>query len=169
MKRFLIALVIVIVVGALCGGLIWFNFFRDQMITQFFANFPVPTVTISTIEVEPQRWTPGIDAVGTISASKGIDIAVQAGGIVTAVDFKANDKVAEGQVLVQIEDAVERAGLIAARSTVAVSQDALDRAQRLVERNVSTAADLETAQNKLDQAKGALAQIEATLVQRQLS
>ena len=71
-----------------------------------------------------------------------------------------------GQVLVQIDDLVERAGLVAARSTVAATQDAFDRTQQLFGRNIATTADLQAAENKLDQAKGSLAQIEATLAQK---
>ena len=166
MKRVIVGTAILLLVAAICGGLIWFNFFRDRMISQFFANIPVQTITVSAVEVKPQRWTPAIDAVGTILASQGVDIAVQTAGIVKSVSFKANEKVAAGALLVQIDDAVERAGLAAATSTVAVSQDALNRAQTLVDRNVSTVADLQAAQNKLDQAKGAFDQLEATIAQK---
>ena len=156
MKRFIIVAFIVLLVVVLCGGIFWFNSFRDKMIAQFFAHFPVPTVTISTVEVKPQQWKPGVDAVGTVSAAEGVDVAVQVGGVVKAVNFKANDKIAAGALLVQIDDSVDRSGLAAAQSTVAVSQDALARQQALVERSVGTVADLQTAQNKLDQARGAL-------------
>ena len=166
MKRILISLVIVILVAALCGGLIWFNFFRDTMIAQFFANFPIPTVTVSTVEVTPQRWAPGIDAVGTVSASEGVDVAGQVSGVVTSIAFKANDKVAAGDLLVQLDDSVERATHFSAQSTVKVSQDALDRAKQLFEKNFATAADLQAAQNKFDLAMGLLNQVEANLAQR---
>ena len=166
MKRFILAAFLLIVVVAICGGLIWFNFFRAKMIEQFFATMPAPVVTISAIKVEPAKWTPGIEAVGTAAASEGVDIAVQTGGIVEKILFKANDKVEQGQLLVQIDDAVERAGLVSANTAVAVSQDALSRAQALLQRNVSTVASLQDAQNNLDKAKGALTQLEATLDQK---
>lgn len=163
MRRYFVGAIILAVVLIFCGGLIWFNFFRQGMIAQFFAHFPIPTVTVSAVEVQPQRWTPGIDAIGTMSASRGVDIAGQAGGVVQSIDFQANEKVTEGQVLVQIDDSIERAGLVAARSNVAVAKDALERTEQLFSKNVATSADLQAAQNKLDQANGALAQIEAAL------
>ena len=166
MKRFILATILLVLVVAVCGGLIWFNFFRDKMIEQFFAGMKAPTVTISAIQVEPQTWTPGIEAVGTAAAAEGVDVAVQTGGIVEKILFKANDKVEQGQLLVQIDDAVERAGLVSANTAVAVSQDALSRAQALLQRNVSTIASLQDAQNNLDRAKGALTQLEATLEQK---
>ena len=169
MKRFMTVSVIVLLVALLCGGIIWFNFFRDKMIGQFFAHFPVPIITVSSVEVKPQVWAPTLDAVGTVSAAEGIDLAVQASGIVKTVNFKANDKVTAGALLVQIDDSVDRSELAASESTVAVSQDALTRAQALVDRSVGTVADLQTAQNKLDQARGALDQLKATIALKAIS
>jgi membrane fusion protein (multidrug efflux system) len=169
MKRFIIVGIILLLVVLLCGGLFWFNSFRSRMIAQFFAHFPVPTVTVSAVDVKPETWTPGIDAVGTASAAEGVDVATQVGGIVKSINFKANDNVAAGALLVQIDDSVDRAGLAAAQSTVAVSQDALTRAKTLVDRSVGTVADLQAAQNKLDQAHGALDQLNATIALKAIS
>lgn len=166
MKRLIVGTILFLLVIVVCAGLIGFNLFRDKKVAEFFANSSVPTVTVSTVPVEPQRWTPGIDAIGTVSASQGVSVAGQVSGVVKSINFKANDEVASGQVLVQLDDSVERAGLAAARSTLAVSQDALERTQKLYEREFSTSADLQAAQNKLDQAKGALEQIEAILAQK---
>ncbi len=166
MKRVLVSLAILLVVAVLCGALIWFNFFRDSMVAQFVANVPVPTVTVSTVEVKPQRWTPGIDAVGTVSAAEGVDVAGEVGGVVTAINFKANDRITKGDVLVQLDDTVERATLVSAQSTVAVARNAFDRTRQLFDRNVATSADLQAAQNRLDLAIGELNRLEASLAQR---
>src|SRR5436190_15664524 len=164
--RFILGTFVLGLVLAICGGLIWFNFFRDKMIAQFFAHFPVPTITVSTVEVSPQKWTPGIDAVGTVSAVQGVEVAGQVAGVVKAVNFKGNDKVAAGAVLIQIDESLDRAGLAAAESTVAVNQDALDRTQQLFKRNVATSADLQAAQNKLALAQGVTEQINARVAQK---
>lgn len=166
MRRFLVGGIILVVVVVVCGALVWFNLFKQKMIAQYFAHFPVPTITVATTTVQPQHWAPGIDEVGTVTAVQGVSVAGQVSGVVKSIKFKANDIVNAGQVLVQLDDSVERAGLMAARSTVAVSQDALNRTQRLNQSSFATVADLQAAQNKLDQAQGALAQIEATLAEK---
>ncbi|MBB5752374.1 efflux RND transporter periplasmic adaptor subunit [Prosthecomicrobium pneumaticum] len=166
MKRVLLAVLLLIVVAVVAGALIWFNVFSNKMTAQFFANMPVPTVTISTVEVQPVDWTPGIEAVGTVQASQGVDVAVEVGGIVKDIRFKANDRVSAGQLLVQIDDAVERAGLLGARSSLATAREALERTQRLLDRGVSTVADLQSSQNQVDTAQGSLATIEATIDQK---
>ena len=77
--RFIIAFVLVVLV---CGGIVGFNMFRDQAIQDFFANMPVAPVTVSTIKVEPIEWTPGIEAIGPVAAARGVDLTVEAAGVV---------------------------------------------------------------------------------------
>ena len=87
MKRYLLGAIILVIVVVVCGALIWFNVFKQGMIAQYFAHFPVPTITVSTIEVKPEKWTPGVDAVGTVSAANGVDVAGQVGGVVRKINF----------------------------------------------------------------------------------
>src|SRR5690606_30983083 len=105
-KRLLIAIVLLVLVA---GGLVGFNMFRDQAIQDFFANMPAQTLTVSTVTAEPGGWTPSITAIGTISASRGVELTVEATGIVTEVNFDANERVEAGKVLVRLDDAIQRA------------------------------------------------------------
>ena len=97
MRRYIVGAGLLLLVVIVCGALIWFNFFRQGMIAQYFAHFPVPTVTVSTVEVKTQRWMPGIDAIGTVSAISGVDVSGQASGVVESINFKANDRVNSGK------------------------------------------------------------------------
>lgn len=162
LKRLLVGFVVAIVF-AVCAGLIWFNFFRAQMIAGFFDSMQAPVVTISAVVVEPTQWTPTIEAIGTLNAAKGIDVAAQAAGVITQVNFGANDEVAEGQLLVQINDAVERADLAAAQAAIERDRAALKRAQTLSKRGISSEASLEEAQTTLAASESTLARLQATI------
>lgn len=164
-KRFIIALILL---GLLCGGLVGFNIFRQQMIADFFANMPRPSVTVSTTTVEPTTWTPGVDAVGTVVARQGVDVASQASGVVTQILFEANRKVEAGQPLVRLDTAVEQAELIAARAAVVRDQQALQRAQELSTRGVNTEATLQQAQAQLDTSRSTLERIQAVIEQKEI-
>ena len=159
-KRFLIALVLVVLV---CGGLVGFNLFRSKAIADFFATRQMPAATVSATNVHPVSWTPQIEAIGTVDALRGVDVAVQVAGVVDAIAFRANDMVAEGQLLVQIDDAVERADLPSAQATLERSRAQLERAERLRKTGVSSEATLEEAQTDLAAAESALARIQATI------
>lgn len=162
-KRFVIALVLVIVV---CGGLIGFNLFRSQMINEFFANMQQPAVTVSATAVEPTTWSPEIETIGTLWAWQGTDIAVEAAGVVKKIAFEANDRVEEGQLLVQIDDAVERADLISAEAAVERDRAQLERARRLRESGVTAESALEDAQTAFAASESTLARLRAVLEQK---
>jgi len=164
-KRFLIAIVLL---ALLAGGLVGFNLFRDKAIEDFFANMPAQTMTVSAVTVEPKSWTPVIEAIGTVSASRGVDLTVETTGIVKEVSFSANDKVEESQVLLQMEDAVQQADLVATRAQAALDKQSLDRALELRERGVGSAVTLQAAEAASAASAAQVQKLEAVLQQKQL-
>ncbi len=162
-KRFLIGLVLVVLV---CGGLVGFNLFRSKMIGDFFANQQMPSVTISAMETRPASWTPQIEAIGTLRAAQGVDIATQLEGVVHSIEFTSNDQVEQGQLLVQIDDAVERADLISAEANLARDQAQLERAERLRATGVSSEQTLEEAQTAFAASQSTIARLRAVLDQK---
>ncbi|WP_099866007.1 efflux RND transporter periplasmic adaptor subunit [Pararhizobium haloflavum] len=164
-KRFLIAFVLLAVV---CGGLVYFNMFRNQAIQDFFANQQQPAVPVATETVEALSWQPGIEAIGTLRAVRGVDLSVEAGGVVRDVTFTSNDEVEEGELLVQIDDTIEQADLIAARSSVQLAEQTLDRAEALRTRGVSAESSLEEAQASAESARSQVERLEAVLSQKSI-
>jgi membrane fusion protein, multidrug efflux system len=164
-KRFLIAFVLL---GIVCGGLVYFNMFRAQAIEDFFANRPQPAVAVSAMDIEPLTWTPGIEAIGTASAVRGIDLAIEAAGVVEAVNFSSNDRVEEGMVLVQLDDTIEQADLQASRAAVNLSEQVLDRASTLRTRGVGAASNVDEAEADAQSSRAQVARLEAILNQKAL-
>lgn len=164
-KRFLIFLVLVVLV---CGGLVGFNIFRSKMIGEFFANRQAPAVTISATEVTATRWSPQIEAIGTLLAAEGVDVASEAAGNVESIHFKANETVQKGQLLVKLDDAVERADLAAAETRLANDTAQLQRAETLQSRGVNSEAALEEAQTSVAAARSILERTRAMIEQKSI-
>lgn len=164
-KRFVIASVLLALVA---GGLIGFNLYRDRMIAGFFANRPVEALPVAVIDVEAGVWRPSIAAIGTVFASQGVDLSSEASGIVREILFESNQQVEQGQVLVRLDDTVQRADLAAAETTLALERTNLARARQLGERGVTATASLETAQAAADAAEAQVARARALLEQRQI-
>lgn len=164
-KRFIIAFILLVLV---CGGIVGFNLFRDKAISDFFANMKAPPATVSTTVVKPLVWTPGIEAIGTVSAARGVDLTVETTGIVKDVMFAANEHVEEGQSLVRLDDAVQRADLEAAKTQAALDRQALDRALALQERGVGTDATLDAARAAHSASTSQVAKLQAVLDQKLL-
>ncbi|QKV17238.1 efflux RND transporter periplasmic adaptor subunit [Oricola thermophila] len=164
-KRFIIAFILLAVV---VGGLVGFNLFRDQAIADFFANMQRPAVAVSTAEVEAVTWQPTVRAIGTVNAARGVDLTMEVTGVVKEILFKANDTVEEGQVLVRLDDEVQRADLAAAQSQLDLNRQALTRALELQERGVGSQSALDTAQAAATASASQVEKLQAVLNQKQL-
>lgn len=164
-KRFIIALLLLVLV---VGGIVGFNMFRDRAIEQYFANMPVAPVPVSTVTVEPRKWTPGIEAIGTVAAARGVDLTVETTGIVKDILFDSNERVKQGQLLVQLDDAVQRADLEAARTQAGLDKQALARAIELQQKGVGTSAALDAARAAAESSEAQVTKLQAVLDQKQL-
>lgn len=164
-KRLVIAVILLVLI---VGGIVGFNLFRAKMIGQYFATRQPDPITVSTIDVVPSIWKPGIEAIGTARARQGVELGVETAGIVREIRFEANDRVKEDQVLVQIDDAIERADLAAANATLNLSQIQLERAETLKARGVSATSDVDEATANATNARAEVTRLTAVMDQKAL-
>ena len=169
MKRFFIIAGFLLLLALVCVGIVGFNFMRDAGIKQYFATMKPPAATVSTVTVKPSEWTPGVEAIGTVNAVRGVDLTVETSGIVKDILFHANQKVAADAVLLQLDDAVEKADVVAQKAQAASDQAALTRAIELQRRGVGTDATLDAARAAADASAAQVNKMQAMLDQKQLS
>lgn len=171
-KRILRIFIIVLVLAVLVvvvGGIVGFNFLRDNGIKQYFASMKPSAATVSTTIAKPSTWAPGIEAIGTVKAVRGVDLTVETTGIVKDILFHANQKVADNAVLVQLDDAVERADLDAQKAQAALDQTSLARAIELTRRGVGSDSTLDTARAAASASASQVTKLQAVLEQKQLT
>lgn len=164
-KRFLIAILLIALVS---GGLVGFNLFRATKIDEYFANRQRPVVPVSTVVVKPEAWQPGIESIGTIVARRGVDVATRAAGVVTAIEFASNDEIEKGALLVQLDDEVELADLIAAKANVNRDEGALKRSLQLSDRGFSSTSSLDNAKAALDASRSQMQRVQAQINQKKI-
>lgn len=164
-KRLIIAIILLAIV---VGGIVGFNIFRANAIKGYFASRQPEPVAVSTIEVAPATWHPGIEAIGTARAAQGVDLGVETAGIVKEILFNANDSVALDQRLVQIDDMIERADLEAANASLNLARTQLARAETLKARGVSATTDVDEAQAAETSAQAEVVKLTAIMNQKSL-
>ncbi|TNV14859.1 efflux RND transporter periplasmic adaptor subunit [Brucella pecoris] len=162
-KRLILAIIFLVIV---VGGLVGFNLFRSQAIKDFFANMQQPAQTVSTVTVEPGVWKPGVEAIGTANALNGVDLTVQLDGLVKTINFKANQEVKEGDLLLQMEDSIQKADLAAAEAEAVLAQQNLKRADTLRTRGVGAVSNVDTTASVADAASARVEKMRATLAQK---
>ena len=153
--------------GGFCGVLLLWNLVLAPTLMGFmFAHMPRPVVPVTVAEVKTVSWMPGLEAVGTSKAFQGADMAAEADGVIAAINVTAQSRVTAGQSLIQVDDAVEQADLIAALANVRLQETALARTSALTKKGVSAQAQLDDARNQLDVARSQLARLQALIDQK---
>ncbi|MBF9235184.1 efflux RND transporter periplasmic adaptor subunit [Microvirga alba] len=168
MKRRIVVSIVFLLALLLCAGLIGFNFFRDQKIKEFFAGMQPPPQVVSAAKVEAKTWSPGIRALGTAKAANGVELAVEAAGIVKQVNFKPNQRIEQDALLVQIDDSIDRADLQDVGAAVKLGEASFDRAKTLTARGYGTEASYDEVVARLATARSRQSRIQAVINQKAL-
>jgi membrane fusion protein (multidrug efflux system) len=125
-----------------------------------------PPTAVEAMIVQAAPWLPGVEAVGTARAAHGTDVAVQIAGVVKEIKFKPNDHVKAGQLLVQIDDAIERAELLSAQANVRLYTAQLARSGKLKEKGFVSQATYDDTRAQLEVARGTQARAQALIDQK---
>lgn len=152
-KRMVIAISLLVLVF---GGIFGWKAIQGYFIGQYFANFQPPPVTVSTGKADVRQWQPHVQAVGSLAAVRGVDVAAEVAGVVKEIRFKSGDTVNQGDLLVQLDDAAEQAELPGLRARARQAEQNLERARRMLEQGLGPEETLDTAQSEFDQARSTL-------------
>lgn len=132
MRYFLTALGLLVVIGALgatkgaqIGKIITYAKAAE-------ASGPPPE-TVSTGTAEEQDWEELVSAVGSVTTARGVSLGTDVPGVVARVLFESGATVKQGQVLVELDAAVERAQLASATSRRELALTTLNRSRQLVQ------------------------------------
>jgi membrane fusion protein (multidrug efflux system) len=118
-KRMIIML---IAVGLAFGGVFGFQAFKNAMIRKFMSAATAPPQTVSTVMAVTQDWQPQIEAVGSLRAVKGADLAFEVSGIVKEIHFNSGDDVPAGDILVMLRADDDIGKLAALQATAALGE-----------------------------------------------
>lgn len=153
-KKILLTIVgLLILVGSLAG----LKLFQFQTMAAQGAKFVPPPETVTTAEVTADRWQPTLTAIGSVAAVQGVTVSTETSGTVKNIPFESGATVKAGEVLVELDTAIEQAQLRSAAASADLARANLDRARDLRAKNMVSAADFDAAEA---QAKQTLAQMD---------
>jgi membrane fusion protein (multidrug efflux system) len=164
-KRMIIML---IAVGVVFGGVFGFQIFKNAMIKKFMSAMPQPPQTVSTVTAAVQEWQPQIEAVGSLRAVNGADLAFEVSGIVRELHFKSGDDVAAGDILLTLRGDDDIAKLEALKATAALSEIVHQRDQEQFKIKAVSQATLDADGANLKNAKAQVAEQQAVVDKKTL-
>ncbi|UXI68893.1 efflux RND transporter periplasmic adaptor subunit [Tahibacter amnicola] len=127
---------------------------------------PSPPVSVTARVVEPAPWTDEIQALGTARANESITLTAKIAETVRKVNFTDGQKVAAGDVLVELTSHQQAAQLKDAQATAKDAQRQYQRQQDLVTQGTVSKALFDTAQAARDSNQAKVEAIRAQLADR---
>jgi multidrug efflux system membrane fusion protein len=159
-------IIVGLLLALLVGGLVWFNYFRGQMIAQFFANNKPPPSSVAVAEAKSEVVPNLLLAVGDLAAVHQVNVTSDVSGRITDIMFTPGSTVKAGSPLVQLFDAPDQGDLASFKAQATGAQLALDRAKQLAARQFGPQATADAAQATFDQANAGIAKTQAIISQK---
>ncbi|MGB8715477.1 MAG: efflux RND transporter periplasmic adaptor subunit [Rhodanobacteraceae bacterium] len=164
-KRMIIMVIIVVIA---LGLLVGFNLFKAHMIKQYMASQGAPVQTVSAAQVQKLAWQPQLQAVGSLRAGRGADLALDVSGLVTDIAIQSGDEVKAGQLILKLRDTDGEAALNQARAAAALAKISFDRASKQLKTHTIARAVYDNAQADLRVKQAAVQQQAALVAKKEL-
>ncbi len=145
-------IVMLLTVGIFFGGVFGWKAWMANQSGLMMRSMARPPITVSAITATVETWSPVINSVGTLRASKGVDITAREAGMLTALQFSSGMEVAAGDVLAQQYVADERAQLAALEADVRLAELNLTRSQDLLNKSLNSQFEYDTRKTDRDRA-----------------
>ncbi|ALE91022.1 efflux transporter periplasmic adaptor subunit [Pseudomonas versuta] len=158
-RPMLIMIAVVLVIVAIIAGVKFVQI--SALIAQ--SKAPLPAAVVTAMRVPYAEWQPGVTAVGSIKAVRGVDVTTEVGGIVRSIGFKPGQQVADQALLVQLNADSDIAQLHSLEATADLAVIVLKRDKAQLAVNAVSQAQVDTDSADL-KAKLAAAEQQRALV-----
>lgn len=143
------------------GGVIGFKLFKQSAIKDYLSNMGTPPVHLNAAVAASETWPQHLAAIGSLRARRGIDIRSEADGVIRKLYIEPGQWIAAGELLVELDDTVDRATLKSADVRLQKSRRDFERDRALFERELvsedqfeSSRSEFESAQAFFDETQG---------------
>lgn len=152
-KRLILVVLLLIV---LFGGIFGWKYYSGMQIAAMMSQPPPPAV-IASAEVKLESWQPYLHAVGSVTATQGVFVTTEVAGQVREILARSGQHVNAGDVLLRLDDSVDKAdldGLVAQRELAKLQ---FERARKLLRDKSVSRSEYDTSRANLDSAEAAVA------------
>ena len=157
-KRMIIMLILV---GLLFGGIFGYQAFKASMIKKYMASQGVPPQTVSTTTAGKTSWQRRLEAVGTLQAVRGADLAPEVSGLVTKINFASGQDVKAGEVLLELDASADLAKVQSLKAIAELAKTTYRRDKQQLQDHAISQATLDVDMANLKSAEAQVAEQQA--------
>jgi membrane fusion protein, multidrug efflux system len=125
-----------------------------------------PPATVTTLRVQPVRWSDELTALGTAKARESVTITASVSQTVDKINFDSGEFAERGQPLVTLTQSQQSASVAAAQAEVRDAEQLYERNRRLADQQLISRASLDTQRAALEAARARVAAERATVADR---
>lgn len=141
-KKIFLALLLVALVG---GGLAGIKALQIRKMIDQGQAMVMPPAVVSTANATSVSWETVLTAVGSVTAVQGVTLTAETPGKVVRIAFDSGDRVAAGDVLVQLDVSQETAQLRALEASENLARISLKRIESLLAQRSTAKSEYDTA------------------------
>jgi membrane fusion protein (multidrug efflux system) len=131
-------------------------------------DFQPPPVTVAASVARLERWDNYLDAVGTIKAVRGVELTSEESGEVVRINFESGAMVEKGQLMVVLNDKVERANVRSQKASLALAKLLFKHDQKLLKQQTISQIRFDRTKADQERAYAQLAEAEAHLANKHI-
>ncbi|WP_136254571.1 efflux RND transporter periplasmic adaptor subunit [Onishia niordana] len=144
MKTTLRLVIVIIVLTVALGSIFGWKYLKMQEMQEQNSQAQPPS-PVEAVTIESQSWRPALSSVGSIRAINGVEVANEVAGVVSEVAFESGQRVNKGDVLIRLEDSVDRAALSALEAQAQLANETYTRYSNLLPRNAVSQSQFDEA------------------------
>lgn len=153
-----------LIIAAGGGTAIYTSYAQDGEKSQ--AAYQYPPVKVALAPVTQDSAPRTFYGVGELEAGSQVFVAAETSGRITKIDFDSGQQVKKGQLLVQLNDAVEQADLARYQAQLRNAARLHNRTQTLAAKNLVAEAQVDSTRAERDIAQGLIRQTQALIAQK---
>ena len=156
-------LILIGAVALVLGGVYAWHVFVGGMMKKYMGAAATAPQTVSTAVATQSGWQSQTQAIGSLRAVRGSDLAAQASGIVDQIHFESGSEVAAGQVLLKLRLNDDPAKLEQLQAAAALAEQTYKRDQEQFAAQAISQAVLDTDVSTLKSARAQVGAQQALL------
>lgn len=167
MRTFLRLVVALLLLGGIFGGIFGWKYYQQQQAGQGGPS-GLPTASVAATEASREEWRGQLNAVGSLTAVDTVAVSTEVAGLIREINFDSGEAVEAGDLLVQLDDEVDRAELEGLRAQAELARIEFERAENLLPRRAISQSEFDQARAELDNATAAVQTQEARIRQKSI-
>ena len=152
-----VAVLLLLIFGSIAGYL------YQQYSTAMSTDWTPPPVTVAAATARQESWSSNLEAVGTIRAARGVNLATETSGEIIDISVQSGDEVSAGQLLLTLNDSVEQASRKRQQANLVLARQLYERDASLIKQKSIPQSQYDRSRADLDAAIASLAETDALL------